>query len=242
MAKRDYYEVLGVHRTASEDELKKAYRKLALQYHPDRNPDDPVAEEKFKELSEAYAVLSEPDKRRAYDRFGHSGLRGTPGHDFRSMNVEDIFSMFDDIFGGGGRARRQRGGVPRGYDLETEVELDLSDAGWNMAVRDGGWPETGPSTLPAITVNCASRSIGEAAKLIVCGTVVSSGGLNSKNARSCPSRRKISCSVSAGSSITATIEAPLEISNAPGPRSKSSPSRINKLADPDRMNDVMSAR
>jgi molecular chaperone DnaJ len=126
---RDYYEVLGVAREADPEDIKRAYRRLAMKYHPDRNPGDAAAEASFKECAEAYEVLADPEKRRAYDRFGHSGLRGTPGHDFRSMNVEDIFSMFDDIFGGGGgRARsRRRGGVPRGYDLETEVELSLQE-------------------------------------------------------------------------------------------------------------------
>lgn len=126
---RDYYEVLGVERNASADEIKRAYRRLAMKYHPDRNPGDVEAEAQFKEASEAYEVLSNAERRSVYDKYGHQGLRGTPGHDFRSMNVEDIFSMFNDIFGGGiggGRAR-QRGGVPRGYDLETEVELTLDE-------------------------------------------------------------------------------------------------------------------
>jgi len=130
---RDYYEVLGVTRDAAIEDIKRSYRRLAMKYHPDRNPGDAEAETQFKECAEAYEVLSDREKRAAYDRFGHAGLRSTPGHDFRSMNVEDIFSMFDDIFGGafgGGPARgrgRQRGGVPRGYDLETEVELTLDE-------------------------------------------------------------------------------------------------------------------
>jgi molecular chaperone DnaJ len=137
---RDYYEVLGVARDASADDIKRSYRRLAMKYHPDRNPGDPEAEVRFKECAEAYEVLSDREKRAAYDRFGHAGLRGTPGHDFRSMNVEDIFSMFDDIFGGafgGGpvRGRRQRAGVPRGYDLETDVELTLDEV-FTGAERD----------------------------------------------------------------------------------------------------------
>ncbi|TVQ53895.1 MAG: molecular chaperone DnaJ [Phycisphaerales bacterium] len=126
---RDYYEVLGLERSASGDDIKRAYRRLAMKYHPDRNPGDTEAETKFKEAAEAYEVLSDAEKRNVYDRYGHQGLRGTPGHDFRSMNVDDIFSMFNDIFGGGmgGGGRRQRGGVPRGYDLETEVELTLEE-------------------------------------------------------------------------------------------------------------------
>ncbi|MCA9291356.1 MAG: molecular chaperone DnaJ [Phycisphaerales bacterium] len=128
---RDYYEILSVERTASGDEIKRSYRRLAMKYHPDRNPDDAVAETRFKECAEAYEVLSDPDKRSVYDKYGHAGLRSTPGHDFNSMHVEDIFSMFNDIFGGGGGgggARRGgRGGVPRGYDLETEVEITLEE-------------------------------------------------------------------------------------------------------------------
>ena len=160
---RDYYEVLGVARHASPVEVKRAYRRMALKYHPDRNPGDSEAEGRFKEAAEAYEVLADSDRRSTYDRFGHAGLRGTPGHDFNSMNTQDIFSMFDEIFGGafGGRtAGRRRGGVPRGYDLETEVELTLEEV-VSGADRDvefrrldvcqtcdgsGARPGTGPST------------------------------------------------------------------------------------------------
>ncbi|MAV55254.1 MAG: molecular chaperone DnaJ [Phycisphaerae bacterium] len=125
-AKRDYYEVLGVDRSASADDIKRSYRRLAMKYHPDRNPGDAEAEASFKEASEAYEVLSDDDRRQRYDQFGHEGLRGTPGHDFGSMNSEDIFSMFQDIFGGGGGGRRERN-AKRGFDLETEIELTLSE-------------------------------------------------------------------------------------------------------------------
>ena len=101
MQKTCYYEVLGVAKTASQDELKKAYRQLALKYHPDRCPDDPEAEGRFKDASEAYQVLNNQEKRGIYDRFGHAGLGGTAMHDFSGMRVDDIFSMFEDIFGGG---------------------------------------------------------------------------------------------------------------------------------------------
>ena len=127
---RDYYEILNVPKNASDDDIKRAYRRLAMKYHPDRNPGDPEAEAKFRECAEAYEVLSNAERRTVYDRYGHAGLRSTPGHDFRSMNPADIFSMFDEIFGGafGGRSRgRQHRGVPRGYDLETEVEVTLGE-------------------------------------------------------------------------------------------------------------------
>ena len=109
MAKRDYYEVLGVAKTATADEIKKAYRKKAIQYHPDRNPGDKEAEEKFKEAAEAYEVLSNPDKRSRYDQFGFAGVDGATGGGSgfggfggQGMSMDDIFSMFGDIFGGHG--------------------------------------------------------------------------------------------------------------------------------------------
>ena len=126
--KRDYYEILGVGRDADASELKRAYRKLALELHPDRNPDDARAEARFKEASEAYQVLSDAEKRALYDRFGHDGPRGG-GFGSGFSNVGDIFSAFGDIFGdmfggfGGGRSR----GQARGADLETRVELSLAE-------------------------------------------------------------------------------------------------------------------
>ena len=127
---RCYYEILTVERSASTDEIKRAYRRLAMKYHPDRNPNDPEAEANFKEATAAYEVLADSEKRSRYDQFGHAGLRGTPGHDFNRMNVEDIFSMFNDIFSGmGGQSRggaRQRGQA-RGFDLETVVEIELEE-------------------------------------------------------------------------------------------------------------------
>jgi molecular chaperone DnaJ len=135
MAKRDYYEVLGAQKGASADDIKRAYRRMAMKYHPDKNPGDQEAEARFKECAEAYEVLSDPQKRQQYDQYGHEGLRGAGMHDFSHMNVEDIFSMFgfDDFFGGifggqGGRRRSsRRGGPARGLDLETSVELTLED-------------------------------------------------------------------------------------------------------------------
>ena len=98
---KDLYEILGVSKQASNDELKKSYRKLALKYHPDKNPNDKAAEDKFKEAAEAYEVLGNDEKRSRYDQFGHQGVRGTGGFSGGSMNMEDIFSQFGDVFGGG---------------------------------------------------------------------------------------------------------------------------------------------
>ena len=122
--KRDYYEVLGVEKNSAPDQVKKAYRRLAHKYHPDRNA-DAGAEAKFKEAAEAYEVLADPAKRQRYDQFGHAGLSGAGVHDFSHMRADDIFSMFTDIFDGafgGGRRRRARGA-----DLQTEVELTLAE-------------------------------------------------------------------------------------------------------------------
>ena len=139
MSKRDYYEVLGVSKDAQENEIKKAYRQKAIKYHPDKNPNDSSAEEKFKEAAEAYEVLSNSDKRSRYDRFGHAGMGGAAGGGGFNMNVEDIFSQFGDIFGGafggggfsgfGGFGSSSRGGrrVNRGSNLRVKVKLSLEE-------------------------------------------------------------------------------------------------------------------
>ena len=120
--KRDYYEVLGVDRKAAPDELKRAYRKLAHQYHPDKNPDNPDAEARFKEASEAYAVLSDPEKRATYDRFGHEGIAG--GDPFAGFDPFSSFGdLFSEFFGGDLFGRRQRGGGQRGADLRYDLEI-----------------------------------------------------------------------------------------------------------------------
>ena len=141
MAKRDYYEVLEVDKTATLDVIKKAYRKKAIQYHPDKNPGDKEAEEKCKEAAEAYDVLSNPDKRARYDQFGHAGMSGAAGGGFegfgQGMSMDDIFSMFGDIFGGhgggfggfggfggGGRSAQRKF---RGSDLRVKVKLNLKE-------------------------------------------------------------------------------------------------------------------
>lgn len=128
MNKRDYYEVLGVAQNAGEEELKRAYRKLAMQYHPDKNPGDKEAEERFKEAAEAYEVLRDREKRGLYDRFGHEGLEGTGFRGFSGF--EDIFSSFGDIFEDffGFGNRRQRSRIRRGNDLRYDLELTLEDA------------------------------------------------------------------------------------------------------------------
>jgi molecular chaperone DnaJ len=141
-AKRDYYEVLEVSKTASNEEIKKAYRKKAIQYHPDKNPGDKAAEEKFKEAAEAYEVLSNEDKRKRYDQFGHAGVGGASGFDGSGagMSMEDIFSQFGDIFGGGGFSHfsgfssgfsnfggGSSGRTNRGADLRVKVKLSLKE-------------------------------------------------------------------------------------------------------------------
>jgi len=137
MAKRDYYEVLGVGKNASVDDIKRAYRRMAIKYHPDKNPNDKEAEAKFKECAEAYEVLSDPEKHQRYDQFGHEGLRGMGMRDYQHMRWQDIGSIFEDIFSGfggfgdlfgmGTGARTRRTGPARGYDLETSVDLTLND-------------------------------------------------------------------------------------------------------------------
>ena len=136
MAKRDYYEVLGVSKNATDDEIKKAYRKLAIKYHPDKNPDDKSSEDKFKDAAEAYEVLSNAEKRQRYNQFGHAGVGGASGggQGHGGMNMDDIFSQFGDIFGGGfgfggGNGGNRGGGrrVQRGSNLRVKVKLNLKE-------------------------------------------------------------------------------------------------------------------
>jgi len=150
MAKRDYYEVLGVARNAGEDELKKAYRKLAMKHHPDRNPDDKAAEEKFKEAKEAYEVLSDAKKREAYDRFGHAGVDPSAAGGFGGAGAgaagfggfADVFGdIFGDIFGAQGGRGGGRGNVYRGADLRYSMEITLEQAagGHTTEIRVPSW-------------------------------------------------------------------------------------------------------
>ena len=140
MTKRDYYEILGVEKNASAEDIKKAFRKLALKYHPDKNPGDKTAEEKFKEAAEAYNVLRDPDKRQKYDQFGHAGVDGSGGFGGAGMSMDDIFSQFGDLFEGfgfgggfggfggfGGRSSHRNQPVFRGRDQRLRVELTLKE-------------------------------------------------------------------------------------------------------------------
>ena len=135
MSKRDYYEILEVPKDADEGTIKKSYRKIAMQFHPDRNPDNKAAEDKFKEAAEAYEVLSDPDKRAKYDRFGHAGVSGQQGfHSAESMNMDDIFSQFGDVFGDspfesffGNRSGGQRAQGQKGSNLRIKLSLSLEE-------------------------------------------------------------------------------------------------------------------
>lgn len=137
MSKRDYYEILEITKSASADEIKKAYRKMAIKYHPDKNPGDKTAEEKFKEAAEAYEILSSPDKKQRYDQYGHAGLGGNSGFGggggrggFGGMNMDDIFSQFGDVFGGhfgGGGSSRGGRRVNRGSNLRVKVKMNLEE-------------------------------------------------------------------------------------------------------------------
>ncbi|MDA0694011.1 MAG: molecular chaperone DnaJ [Proteobacteria bacterium] len=136
MSKRDYYEVLGVAQNADEKEIKKAYRRIAMKFHPDRNSDDPKADDKFKEATEAYEVLTNAEKRAAYDRFGHAGVDGSAGAGgFSGGGFSDIFGdVFGDIFGGGGGGR-SRAGPQRGSDLRYTLDISLEDAVFGKTVE-----------------------------------------------------------------------------------------------------------
>ncbi len=172
MAKQDYYGVLGVARNASDDELKKAYRKLAMKYHPDRNKSDKTAEEKFKEAKEAYEVLSDARKRAAYDQFGHAGVEagmGSGGAGSRGFNFSDVFGDMGDVFGdifGGGRGGQQR--QQRGADLRYTLEIDLEAAihGTTVEIR-----------IPRVVTckSCAGSGARKGSKPITCKTCEGQG-------------------------------------------------------------------
>lgn len=183
MAKRDYYEVLGVDKSASADEIKKAYRKMAIKYHPDKNPGDKEAEEKFKEAAEAYDVLSTPEKKQRYDQFGHAGMNGagaaSGGFSGGGFSMEDIFSQFGDIFGGhfggfssfaggggGGRSRGTR--VQRGSDIRIKVKLSLKE------VMHGVEKKIKINKM-VVCPTCAGKGAVSAADIKTCDTCHGSG-------------------------------------------------------------------
>jgi molecular chaperone DnaJ len=170
MAKRDYYEVLGLAKNASEDEIKKAYRKLAMKYHPDRNPDSKESEEKFKEVKEAYEMLTNPEKREAYDRYGHAGVDPNMGMGgaggFGAGGFSDAFGdIFGDIFGGGRRSSGPQ--VYRGADLRYNLEITLEQAahGFDTTIRVPSWDKCDtchgsgakPGTSPVTCTTCAGH-------------------------------------------------------------------------------------
>ena len=192
--KRDYYEVLGVAKNASADEIKSAYRKLAMKYHPDRNPGDKAAEEKFKEAAEAYDVLRDADKRARYDQFGHAGMNGgAGGFGAGGMNMDDIFSMFGDIFGGrgggggfggfggfedifgGGRRRADPNAPERGADMTMELEIDFDEALF-------GSERTIELSLPESCPECSGSGAARGSSRVTCptcgghGQVIGGGG------------------------------------------------------------------
>jgi molecular chaperone DnaJ len=170
MAKRDYYEILGISKGASADEIKKAYRKKAIEHHPDKNPGDKTAEEKFKEAAEAYDVLSDPNKKARYDQYGHAGMSnsggggGGGGYYGGGMNMEDIFEQFGDIFGfggGGARSSRSRRHVNRGSNIRIKVKLTLEE------IADGATKK--------VKIN----------KYVSCDACHGSGAKNSNSVKSC---------------------------------------------------------
>jgi molecular chaperone DnaJ len=232
MTKKDYYEILGVERNASKEDLKKAYRKLAMQYHPDRNPDDRQAEEKFKEAAEAYEVLSNDEKKSIYDRYGHEGIRGSGGSAQGFSNINDIFShfsdifggssIFDDFFGGGQRQRgRRRGTGTPGSDLRVTLKLTLEEiaAGVNKKIKikkhikcdecRGSGAEAGTSTKTCSVcqgsgeVRNVSRSVfGQFVNITTCNNCSGEGIVVDQPCKKCMGDGRVT------SEVTANIDVP----------------------------------
>ena len=192
--KRDYYEVLGVAKTASADEIKAAYRKLAMKYHPDRNPDNPEAKEKFTEVSEAYEVLSNPEKRQRYDQFGHQGVNFGPGgfdfgrdfSHFQDVDLGDILNSFfgggmggggfSSFFGGGGRQRQRAdpNAPRRGDDMTFRLNIDFDEAVF-------GSERTIDLDLPSECPACHGTGSAEGSQRVVCKTCGGQGAASSKS-------------------------------------------------------------
>jgi molecular chaperone DnaJ len=162
--KRDYYEVLGVAKTASDEDIKRAYRRLAMKYHPDRATEETKqdSELKFKEAAEAFEVLGDPAKRQRYDQFGHAGVSGQT-QDYSHMNSQDIFSIFEEMFGGGGGRGGGRSRQARGYDLETKVELSLEEVA-------NGAEKTIEFERQETCTTCKGNGAKPGSKPLVCGT------------------------------------------------------------------------
>lgn len=217
MSKRDYYEVLGVDKSADEKQLKSAYRKLAMKYHPDKNPDNKEAEEKFKEINEAYEVLSDSEKRNLYDRFGHAGVNQNTGAgggfngfggDFGGFGFEDIF---DSFFGGGGSRRSsRRNGPAKGSDIEAHVTIDFIDAAKGVAKEieflrtedcevcsgTGAKKGTGKKTCPTCNgageVRYAQRSLfGQSISVRECDTCHGTGEVVEEPCDTCKGHGKV---------------------------------------------------
>jgi molecular chaperone DnaJ len=235
MAKRDYYEILGLERDASEDEIKKAYRRLAIKYHPDKNPGDKNAEEAFKEATEAYEILKDPEKRQIYDRYGHDGLRGGGGFNgFGGFDISDAlrafmrdFGGFDfgDLFGMGGGARGRRGGPERGRDLQVTIDLTLEEIakGIEKSIKvkrqvvcescGGSGAERGSAKRTCTRCNgsgqvrTVSRSIfGQFVNIQVCPTCGGEGQIIEKRCPECNGRGTV------GGSTTVKVKIPAGVS------------------------------
>ena len=239
--KRDYYEVLGVARSASPEEIKRAYRKLALQYHPDRNPNDPQAETRFKEINEAYEVLSDSERRQRYDTFGHAGTQGMPGFDFGGAygfgGLNDIF----DAFFGGAAAGRTRTGPRRGSDLRLELRITFEEAVFGVEKEltipraescdschgSGAEPGTSPQTCPVCRgsgqVRRATQSIfGQIVNVATCSRCRGEGSVIDKPCRRCsgtghvPGEKQVRVRIPAGVDSGSQIR--LSGEGEPGPR------------------------
>lgn len=230
--KRDYYEVLGLSKGASEDEIKKAFRKKAMKYHPDRNPGDKEAEEKFKEINEAYAVLSDPDKKDKYDRFGHAGVDPNSGFGggggFGGFGgFEDIFDMFGGAFGGGfgGGSRSRRNGPQKGSDLQKSITIDFKEAAFgtkkqiriNKYVKcktcdgTGAAPGTSKKQCPKCNgtgeVRTAQRTpLGTFQSVSACPDCNGTGEINETPCKDCGGTGKIRDNVTISVNIPAGVD------------------------------------